>query len=63
VIARCDLPAETVTGILEQIVGNQQDLAAVATAIADTSQEQMAADIGVPMHEAAAQFWQDKGAM
>jgi TRAP transporter TAXI family solute receptor len=63
VIARCDLPAETVTGILEQIVGNQQDLAAVATAIADTSREQMAADIGVPMHEAAAQFWQDKGAM
>jgi uncharacterized protein len=63
VIARCDLPAETVTGILEQIVGNQQDLAAVATAIADTSQEQMAADIGVPMHEAAARFWQDKGAM
>jgi hypothetical protein len=63
VIARCDLPAETVTGILEQIVGNQQDLAAVATTIADTSQEQMAADIGVPMHEAAAQFWQDKGAM
>jgi hypothetical protein len=63
VIARCDLPAETVTGILEQIVGNQQDLAAVATTIADTSQEQMAADIGVPMHEAAARFWQDKGAM
>jgi TRAP transporter TAXI family solute receptor len=62
-IARCDLPAETVTGILEQMVGNQQDLAAVAKAIGDTSQEQMAADIGVPMHEAAAQFWQEKGAM
>jgi TRAP transporter TAXI family solute receptor len=29
-VARCDLPAETVTGILEQIVGHQQDLAAVA---------------------------------
>jgi uncharacterized protein len=63
VIVRCDLPDETVTGILEQIVANQQDLAAVAQAIGDTSVEQMAADIGVPMHAAAAKFWQDKGAM
>jgi uncharacterized protein len=63
VIVRCDLPDETVTGILEQIVDNQQDLASVAQAIADTSLEQMGADIGVPMHPAAAQFWQEKGAM
>jgi TRAP transporter TAXI family solute receptor len=62
-IARCDLPAETVTGILEQIVGHQQDLAAVAKAIGNTTKEQMAADIGVPMHKAAAQFWQEQGAM
>jgi TRAP transporter TAXI family solute receptor len=63
VIVRCDLPDETVTGILEQIVDNQQDLASVAQAIADTSLEQMGADIGVPMHPAAAQFWQEKGAL
>jgi TRAP transporter TAXI family solute receptor len=63
VIVRCDLPDETVTGILEQIVDNQQDLASVAQAIADTSLEQMGADIGVPMHPAAAQFWQEKGAI
>ena len=63
IIVRCDLPAETVTGVLEQIVANQQDLASVAKAIADTSLAQMGADIGVPMHEAAAQFWQEKGAM
>jgi len=63
VIVRCDLPDETVTGVLEQIVANQQDLASVAKAIADTSLEQMGADIGVPMHDAAAKFWQDKGAM
>jgi len=62
-IARCDLPADTVTGILEQIVGHQDDLAAVAKAIGSTSQQQMAADIGVPMHDAAAKFWQDQGAM
>jgi TRAP transporter TAXI family solute receptor len=63
IIARCDLPAETVTGILEQIVGNQEDLAAVASAIGDTSAEQMAAAMGVPMHDAAPPFWQEKGAM
>jgi uncharacterized protein len=63
VIARCDLPDETVSGILEQIVDHQQDLAAVAKAIGSTTPEQMGADIGVPMHEAAAKFWQDKGVM
>jgi TRAP transporter TAXI family solute receptor len=63
VIARCDLADATVTGILEQMVSNQQDLASVAKAIGDTTIQQMAADIGVPMHEAATRFWQDKGAM
>jgi TRAP transporter TAXI family solute receptor len=63
VIARCDLPEETVSGILAQIVDHQQDLAAVASAIGDTTPEQMGADTGVPMHPAAARFWQDKGVM
>jgi hypothetical protein len=63
VIARCDLPDETVTGILEQIVDKQQDLASVASTIGDTTLEQMAADIGVPFHPAAEQFFKDKGAL
>ena len=63
VVVRCDLPDETVTGILEQIVGNQQDLASVASAIGETTLEQMAADIGVPFHPAAEQFFKDKGAI
>ena len=63
VIARCDLPDETVTGILEQIVDHQQDLASVAKAIGDTTLEQMAADIGVPFHPAAEQFFKDQGAI
>ncbi|HEX6110950.1 MAG TPA: TAXI family TRAP transporter solute-binding subunit [Geminicoccaceae bacterium] len=62
-VVRCDLPDETVTGILEQIVDNQQDLASVASAIGDTTIEQMAADIGVPFHPAAEQFFKDKGAI
>ena len=63
VVARCDLPDETVTGILEQIVDHQQDLASVAKAIGSTTLEQMAADIGVPFHPAAEQFFKDKGAI
>jgi hypothetical protein len=63
VVARCDLPDETVAGILEQMVSHQQDLASVAKAIGDTTLEQMAADIGVPLHPAAAQFFKDKGVM
>lgn len=63
VIARCDLPDETVTGILEQIVDHQQDLASVAKAIGDTTLEQMAADIGVPFHPAAEAFWKEQGVL
>jgi TRAP transporter TAXI family solute receptor len=63
VIARCDLPEETVNGILTQIVDHQQDLAAVAKAIGATSKEQMAADIGVPMHPAAEAFWKQQGVL
>jgi TRAP-type uncharacterized transport system substrate-binding protein len=59
VIARCDLPAETVTGILGQIVENQDDLTSVASAIGETALEQMAADIGVPFHPAEA-FWKQQ---
>jgi hypothetical protein len=60
-IGRCDLPDETVSVLLEQVVDKQQDLASVASAIGDTTLEQMGGDIGVPMHPAAEAFWQDKG--
>jgi TRAP transporter TAXI family solute receptor len=63
VIAACDLPDETVTGLLIQIVDHQPDLASVAKAIADTTPEQMGGDIGVPFHPAAAQFFKEKGVM
>jgi hypothetical protein len=63
VIARCDLPDATVTGIVSQIVDHQQDLASVAKAIGDTSLEEMGADIGVPFHPAAEQYFKDQGVM
>jgi hypothetical protein len=62
-IARCDLPDETVAGMLKQIVGHQQDLASVAKAIGDTTLEQMGADIGVPFHPAAEAFWKEQGVL
>jgi len=63
VIARCDLPDATVTGIVSQIIDHQQDLASVAKAIGDTSLEEMGADIGVPFHPAAEQYFKDQGVM
>ena len=62
-IARCDLPEETVSGVLQQIVDHQQDLASVATAIGSTTPDQMAADIGVPFHPAAEAFWKEQGVL
>jgi TRAP transporter TAXI family solute receptor len=63
VIARCDLPDETVGGILQQIVDHQQDLASVAKAIGSTTLEQMGGDIGVPFHPAAEAFWKQQGVL
>jgi hypothetical protein len=55
------LPDETVSGMLEQIVGHQRDLASVAKAIGDTTPEQMAADIGVPFHSRGRTVLQGQG--
>jgi uncharacterized protein len=62
-IGRCDLADETVEGLLQQVVDHQQDLASVARAIGDTTLEEMAADIGVPLHPAAEAFWQEQGVL
>jgi TRAP transporter TAXI family solute receptor len=62
-IARCDLPDEVVNGLVTQIVEHQQDLAAVASAIGDTTIEQMGADIGVPFHSGAEQYFKEQGVM
>ena len=62
-IARCDLDDATVQTILQQVVDKQQDLASVAKAIGATTKEDMAADIGVPMHPGAEAFWQEQGVL
>ncbi len=61
VVARCDLEAEVVEGILTQMWANRADLAAVAAAMKDITLEEMAQDVGVPMHEGAKSFYDKNG--
>lgn len=61
VVARCDLPAETVQGMLEHITANMGDLQAIASAMKGLTPEQMAQDVGVPMHPGAKAFYDKQG--
>lgn len=61
IVARCDLEAEIVEGLLTQMWENRADLAAIASVMSDLSLEEMAQDIGVPMHEGATAFYTANG--
>ena len=63
VVARCDLDADLVHGLLTAMWENRQDLAAIAGAMRDTSLEGMAQDTGVPMHEGAQRFYEEQGVL
>lgn len=60
-IARCDLPAEIVQGMLEHMVANVGDLQAIASAMQGMTPEKMGEDTGVPMHEGAKAFYDGQG--
>ena len=61
VVARCDLDAEVVEGLLGEMWENRQDLAAIAAAMEGITLEEMAQDVGVPMHEGAKAFYESQG--
>ena len=61
VVARCDLDPEVVEGLLGQMWENRQDLAAIAAAMEGITLEEMAEDVGVPMHEGAKAFYEAQG--
>ena len=61
VVARCDLEAEVVEGLLGQMWENRQDLEAIAAAMKGMTLEEMAQDVGVPMHEGARAFYEAQG--
>ena len=63
VVARCDLSADVVYGMLDNVMANIGDLQAIAGAMRGIEAEQMAADIGVPMHEGAARWYREQGVM
>ena len=63
VIARCDLDAKTVEGVLVAMAGGIGDLAAIAKAMTGADPKAMAFDIGVPMHAGATAFYKSKGAL
>lgn len=62
-VARCDLDADVVHGMLTGMVENIGDLQAIAGAMRGITPEQMAQDVGVPMHEGAKRYYEEQGVM
>ncbi|MEZ5909467.1 MAG: TAXI family TRAP transporter solute-binding subunit [Hyphomicrobiaceae bacterium] len=62
-IARCDLDGKVVKALLQAMVGGVGDLAAIAKAMKGLTPKVMAADIGVPLHKGAQEFFKEKGAL
>ena len=60
-IAACDYSGEVVRTLLAAVADNLQSLSAVNRSIATLTLEEMAADIGVPLHPAAAEFYAERG--
>ena len=61
VIAACDYDDGVVTTILTAIADNLDSLSAVNKSMATLTLDDMSADIGVPLHPAAAAFYKDRG--
>lgn len=60
-IARCSLEDDIVYNTLKNIEANVGDLAAIAKAMEGVTPQDMAADIGVPLHTGAKRYYEEKG--
>lgn len=60
-VAACNYSDAVVTTILTAIADNLQKLSAVNKSMATLTLEEMSADIGVPLHPAAAAFYKGRG--
>lgn len=60
-IAACDYNGDVVTTILTAVADNLQSLSSVNKSMASLTMEDMSADIGVPLHPAAAAFYKERG--
>lgn len=62
-IADCSFDDEIVTAFLEAVVDNTDSLGEISRSMRELTPEEMATDIGVPLHPAAEAFYQEKGAL
>lgn len=60
-IARCELGDKFIYDLLDDIYKHLDDLASIAKALRGATPESMGADIGVPLHPGAAQWYREKG--
>lgn len=63
IIARCDLPEDTVYRMTRTMAQHVSDMAAVVKAISGATAKDMAIDIGVPFHKGAAKYYKEVGAL
>jgi TRAP transporter TAXI family solute receptor len=63
VVVACDLPEQTVYGMLKTMAANVDAMAAVVKSIEGIKPKDMAQDIGVPFHKGALKFYKEAGAM
>jgi TRAP transporter TAXI family solute receptor len=63
IVARCDLPDDTVYKMTKTMAQNIDDMAAIVKAIHGVTAKDMALDIGVPFHKGATKFYKEVGAM
>lgn len=62
-VARCDLAEETAYNVLKGIHANLGDLQTIASAMEGLTPQEMAADVGVPLHKGAERFYREAGAL
>jgi TRAP transporter TAXI family solute receptor len=63
IIARCDLPEDTVYKMTKAMAENVDAMAAVVKPIHGLTPKAMAADIGVPLHKGALKYYKEVGAL
>ncbi|WP_420392281.1 TAXI family TRAP transporter solute-binding subunit [Acuticoccus sp.] len=61
-ITTCSADEELIYNVIKNIAENIPDLAVIANAVEGLTPEEMATDIGVPMHPGAQRFYDEQGA-
>jgi uncharacterized protein len=62
-VGRCDLPEDTAYQITKSVADNVDRLSSIVAAMRDLTPEDMATDVGVPLHPGAERFYKEVGVM